>query len=386
MITLPTIHCSDPIFHTIPLTDGCYIRTISQYCQVIGSRRPIYSLKGTKDGLCICNLMLPGDASCAVIQVKTKRCHAKSVATRDACAKLIEKGEMDENLALLKVPNVTPGNRNFENVRLSESRQRELGLLPVPIEMLHVALESNSGDIISSSWEVLGDAFLKFFWGSYFFARHQGDLEGALTTRIQNETHRAAVMEYFVSSGLGWNVCTGSRPTAYGVRRATDIIQRVIGAAVVHGKVNTAMGITRALGAGVDTALTLINNIRVVYQLNRVIDLDVLIMIHNAKIPRTIDTETAEIMQKVQEALGYQFKDTQLLLDAMTHKDAKMETSYDRLEFLGDAVLEIAVVECYYRKCPDAPLEDFKDFKRRVLSNNALGSVYASLGLEDAII
>ncbi|KAG0014491.1 Dicer-like protein 1 [Entomortierella chlamydospora] len=90
--------------------------------------------------------------------------------------------------------------------------------------------------------------------------------------------------------------------------------------------------------------------------------------------------------QKVQEAPGYQFKDIQLLLEAMTHKSAKMETSYDRLEFLGDAVLEIALTECYYSKFPDAPLEDFKNFKCRLLSNNALGSLYTSLGLEYAII
>ncbi|KAF9368920.1 Dicer-like protein 2 [Mortierella sp. AD011] len=267
-------------------------------------------------------------------------------------------------------------------MKLSEARQRELGLLSVPIEMLHVALESNSGDITSSSWEVLGDAFLKFFWGSCFFAQHQDELEGALTIRIQNETQRAVLMEYFVSCGLALNVCTNSSPTAYGVRRAAHIIRRVIGAAIVHGGVNNVMEITRALGAGVDTALTSINSIHVVYQLNRVIDLDVPITIRNAQIPRAIDTKTARTMQKVQEALGYQFKDTQLLLDAMTHKDAKMETSYDRLEFLGDAVLEIAVAECYYRKCPDAPLEDFKDFKRQVLSNNALGPSTPRLDLK----
>ncbi|KAG0007392.1 Dicer-like protein 1 [Entomortierella chlamydospora] len=362
MITLPAIHCSDPIFHAIPPTDSRYIDAISRYCQGLGSRKPIYSPKDTKDGLCICNLTLPGDTSCAVVRIKTNKRHAKSVAARDACAKLIKKGEMDENLAPVMVPSVTPERRNFGNVKLSEARQKELGLSPVPIEMLHVALESNSEDIAFS------------------------DLEEALTIRIQNETRREAIMEYFVSSVLAWNVCTGSNPTAYGVKRATDIIRRVIGAAAVHGGVNTVTEITRALGAGVDTALTSINNIRVVHQLNRMVDHDVPIMIRNAQIPRMIDTETAEIMQKVQEALGYQFKDTQLLLEAMTHKNAKTSKSYDRLEFLGDAVLEIAVIECYYRKCPDAPLEDFKNFKCRLLSNNALGSLYASLGLEDAII
>ncbi|KAF9995804.1 Endoribonuclease Dicer, partial [Entomortierella chlamydospora] len=74
--------------------------------------------------------------------------------------------------------------------------------------------------------------------------------------------------------------------------------------------------------------------------------------------------------------------DTQLLLEVMTHKNAKMET---RLELLKDAVLEIAVVECYYRKRPDASLKDFRRFTSQILSNNALGSFLFSLGFDDAI-
>ncbi|KAF9397383.1 hypothetical protein BGX21_008929 [Mortierella sp. AD011] len=222
---------------------------------------------------------------------------------------------MDENLAPLRAPRVVPVNRSFGNVRLSEVRQRELGLSLVPIEMLHVALEPHSGDITSSSWEVLGEAFLKFFWGTYFFAQHQGESEGTLTTRIQNETQRAALMEYLVSSGIASNVCTKPDRRSYGINGGTEIIRRVIGAAVVHGGVNTAMEVTRTLGAGVDTALTSMNSIRVV-------DLNTPITTRNAQIPRMIDAETAIITQKVQEALAYQFKDIQLLLEAITHNDA----------------------------------------------------------------
>ncbi|KAG0015323.1 Dicer-like protein 1 [Entomortierella chlamydospora] len=292
---------------------------------------------------------------------------------------------MDENLVPLRAPRVTPKSCSFGNVKLSEERQRALGLQPVPIKILQIALELESRDITSSSWEALGEAFLKFFWGTYYFAQRQDDLEGALTTRIQNKTRRVVLSGYLVSSGIASNVCTNSGRTAYGIKRATEVIRRVIGAAVVHGGVNTAMEITRALGAGVDASLTSISGIRIVHQLNRVVDLDVPITVYNAQMPRAMDDETVRKIQKVQEAFKYQFKDTRLLLEAMAHKDAMMGITYDRLEFLGDAVLEIVVTEHYYRKCPDAPLEGLRRFKGQILSNNALGSFLVSLGLDDTI-
>ena len=44
----------------------------------------------------------------------------------------------------------------------------------------------------------------------------------------------------------------------------------------------------------------------------------------------------------VQLALGYHFKNSDLLRQSLTHKSAN-ETNYERLEFLGDAVLELIV-------------------------------------------
>ncbi|KAF9997384.1 Dicer-like protein 1 [Entomortierella chlamydospora] len=157
-------------------------------------------------------------------------------------------------------------------------------------------------------------------------------------------------------------------------------------AAVAHGEVNTAIEVTKALGARIDPAITSIDSIRVILQLNRTIDLSIPITIYNPKVPRMVDEETVRMMQQVQRTLGYEFKDTGLLLEAMTHESVKMDESYTRLEFLGDAVLEFSVTEYYYKRFPYVPLEDLRAFKCEVLSNNPLGSLYASLRLEDTII
>ena len=45
--------------------------------------------------------------------------------------------------------------------------------------------------------------------------------------------------------------------------------------------------------------------------------------------------------------LGYTFKDTALLTEALTHRSAAGK-SYERLEFLGDRVLNLAVADMLY--------------------------------------
>ena len=56
-----------------------------------------------------------------------------------------------------------------------------------------------------------------------------------------------------------------------------------------------------------------------------------------------------QMLAKIAAALGHTFKDTDLLLDALTHssfrneKPAIVRSDNERLEFLGDAVLQWVV-------------------------------------------
>jgi ribonuclease-3 len=60
---------------------------------------------------------------------------------------------------------------------------------------------------------------------------------------------------------------------------------------------------------------------------------------------------------ELQERLGYAFRDPDLLVRALTHVSAPQggEGSYQRLEFLGDRVLGLAVAEMLYAAFPEAP-------------------------------
>jgi len=56
------------------------------------------------------------------------------------------------------------------------------------------------------------------------------------------------------------------------------------------------------------------------------------------------DEPASERLRLLQQLLGYSFRKTSLLVQAMTHaSDSQAHASYERLEFLGDAVLEMVV-------------------------------------------
>ncbi|KAG0005337.1 hypothetical protein BGZ79_005518 [Entomortierella chlamydospora] len=59
-----------------------------------------------------------------------------------------------------------------------------------------------------------------------------------------------------------------------------------------------------------------------------------------------------------------------------------MYASNQRLELLADAVLKLTAALYYYQKYPDTPANNFRTFKGSILSNDALGSLFASLGLD----
>jgi ribonuclease III len=55
-------------------------------------------------------------------------------------------------------------------------------------------------------------------------------------------------------------------------------------------------------------------------------------------------------LEELESTLGYKFKDKKLIIEALTHKSYKQPYDNERLEFLGDAVLDLVVGEYLYMK------------------------------------
>jgi ribonuclease III len=82
----------------------------------------------------------------------------------------------------------------------------------------------------------------------------------------------------------------------------------------------------------------------------------------------------------LREQLGYEPRDPGLFVAALTHRSAP-GTNNERLEFLGDAVLNLVVAEHLYRLYPKATEGDLSRLRARIVSSEPLAEVAADLAI-----
>jgi ribonuclease-3 len=86
--------------------------------------------------------------------------------------------------------------------------------------------------------------------------------------------------------------------------------------------------------------------------------------------------------KKLEECLGYEFKDKNLIIEALTHKSFKKNYSNERLEFLGDAVLNLIVGEFLFHKFPNSPEGDLSKIRASLVNEKGFTKLanYLNLG------
>ena len=91
------------------------------------------------------------------------------------------------------------------------------------------------------------------------------------------------------------------------------------------------------------------------------------------------------------EIAGYRFKNGRLLETALTHGSYVHEhpggdvSDLERLEFLGDAVVDLVVAEELFQRFPDSAEGELTTLRARVVSRDALAGVATRLGLPDRV-
>lgn len=90
----------------------------------------------------------------------------------------------------------------------------------------------------------------------------------------------------------------------------------------------------------------------------------------------------------ITEVVGREFKKPLLIVEALTHASLPNSTSpcYQRLEFLGDAILDFMVIRYLFAKYPDADPGIITDLKDSCVNNHILGIVCIETGLYKHII
>ncbi len=85
----------------------------------------------------------------------------------------------------------------------------------------------------------------------------------------------------------------------------------------------------------------------------------------------------------LEHRLGYTFRRPELLVTALTHPSAVtgVEPHYERLEFLGDAVLDLAIADLLMRRFPDAKEGALSKERASIVNGRTLALKAGEIGL-----
>ena len=88
--------------------------------------------------------------------------------------------------------------------------------------------------------------------------------------------------------------------------------------------------------------------------------------------------------KKLEAQLGYTFRDPDSLTQALTHRSAG-KSHNERLEFLGDAILDMVIAELLFDRYPEATEGMLSRMRANLVNRDVLADVAASLELGNSL-
>ena len=92
----------------------------------------------------------------------------------------------------------------------------------------------------------------------------------------------------------------------------------------------------------------------------------------------------------LEKSLGYEFQSGDLVELALTHRsfaaEQELDVSYERLEFLGDAVLQLAVTRYLYDSYPDLAEGEMAKVRAAVVNQKALAAIARRLAIGEHVL
>ena len=86
-------------------------------------------------------------------------------------------------------------------------------------------------------------------------------------------------------------------------------------------------------------------------------------------------------LNELEERLGYKFQNIELITEALTHKSSKHGKNNERLEFLGDAVLDLIVGEYLFTKFPDVDEGDLSKLRASLVNEKGFEKLAKCINL-----
>ena len=90
-----------------------------------------------------------------------------------------------------------------------------------------------------------------------------------------------------------------------------------------------------------------------------------------------------ESLEKLQDSIKYHFKNKMLLLESLTHKSYNKNNNNERLEFLGDAVLDLLIGEYVFKKLPKSSEGDLTKLRASMVNEASFAKLAKAIKLGD---
>jgi len=92
-----------------------------------------------------------------------------------------------------------------------------------------------------------------------------------------------------------------------------------------------------------------------------------------------------ENYRELEKRLGYTFREKRLLVEALTHKSYKKPYNNERLEFLGDAVLDLIVGEFLFHKFPHSDEGILSKIRASLVNESGFATLARAIDLGEYI-
>lgn len=90
-------------------------------------------------------------------------------------------------------------------------------------------------------------------------------------------------------------------------------------------------------------------------------------------------------LELLQKRLGYRFAERNLLIQALTHRSADRQGSYERLEFVGDALLGVIMAQWLFEQFPKASEGELTRMRATLVRQSSLAQIARRLQLNGCL-
>ncbi|XP_040999422.1 endoribonuclease Dicer homolog 2-like [Juglans microcarpa x Juglans regia] len=282
---------------------------------------------------------------------------------------------------------------NLKKMHLDHCTQNDVIPISKVLEAITTKKCQETFDL--ESLETLGDSFLKYAVSQQLFKTYQDQPEGVLTSKKVKIISNAALCEFGCHRKLPgfirdesfdpnkW-IIPGDRSGSalseellFNMRKiyiretrkmesetVADVVEALIGAFLSNGGETSALLFMEWLGIKVDFHITPYER------------------------PFLIHAEKRLNVRHLESLLNYSFRDPSLLVEALTHGSMLREIprDYERLEFLGDSVLDYLMTKHFYYEYPGLSPEQLTDMRSASVNNECYARSAVKFGLHEHIL